>query len=1021
LPEEMKMTRFLHSLSCSAIVLSACLASPAFGQLPSVPGYFVSVFVSKSCSSGDGSGLCPTTIAWASPSLAYCGRDIRYCPTGTNPLAATYIGKITSSDITGSFSPYPSSSTAIGDPDAVCVDTAGKFAAAGSVLVGGRVPAVSRDDQGSKITAIQPNGTLKTVLATPNGLWDPSAMAFDSAGRLLVCDTAGNFSSAASKIVRIDKNSGTGAVTMTTLFKAPNAPNHRFLDMAVAPEGIYAGDTRGVVALYDYSGNVIRTLVTGLHPPINIARAPGGFFGTDVYALDGYNTLRRLTGGGAPIIGSGFGESPSLSFGPDGAMYVPEIANNRILRIGGEILTIDPLPDMLGIPNTPGQCNATVALPVPTTHGGCPPITISYSPKGPFPVGSTGVTCTAHDTCGQSASRTFTVQVVDNEPPVIAPHDPVVIGNDPGKCSAIVSYTAIATDNCGVARIVFTPPSGSVFLKGLNTVTCTATDVHGNSSSRPFTVTINDTEKPVISCPGDITVPSEPGKCTAKVNFAVLATDNCDNPPLSTITPPPGSVFGPGTTTVTATAIDTSGNKATCQFRVTVTVPDCNGNGLCDFDDIASGRSKDCNGNGIPDECEIRKAKNVDLVFIVDTSPSMDDEASALCGHISDVLADLASVGIQVNAQFYGITEGPKARFACLTGNVRSLFGSTVPGSTTLTLRNYESWGPATSIVAALYGWRQGVTRVIVPISDEGAYEGDPCDDPGLDRDAITNACANAKGNEVVVCPVLGTPGGNDQTCTWQLMQDLASCSGGTAFHTTDPGSDLAMAIFRAVIRAGGFGDCNGNGVLDSCEIAAGTLHDCNADGIPDECEIASGLVPDVNHNGIPDECEVIINQQPSDLSVVELSNASFSVTATAAKPLTYRWQKNGADINDTTNITGARSATLQIGLARKADAGAYSVVVSDGVTSTTSRSATLAVSLYGDANTDGTVDTADVVRILRASAGMEKGSGYVILGDVAPFPSARPAGFGNARMDLQDGIRLMRHITGLDNNPPWR
>jgi len=32
---------------------------------------------------------------------------------------------------------------------------------------------------------------------------------------------------------------------------------------------------------------------------------------------------------------------------------------------------------------------------------------------------------------------------------------------------------------------------------------------------------------------------------------------------------------------------------------------DCNGNGLHDGDDIASGRSKDANGNGIPDECEL--------------------------------------------------------------------------------------------------------------------------------------------------------------------------------------------------------------------------------------------------------------------------------------------------------------------------------------------------------------------------------------------------------------------------------
>jgi hypothetical protein len=32
-------------------------------------------------------------------------------------------------------------------------------------------------------------------------------------------------------------------------------------------------------------------------------------------------------------------------------------------------------------------------------------------------------------------------------------------------------------------------------------------------------------------------------------------------------------------------------------------LPDCNGNGFVDSDDIASGRSLDANSNGIPDEC----------------------------------------------------------------------------------------------------------------------------------------------------------------------------------------------------------------------------------------------------------------------------------------------------------------------------------------------------------------------------------------------------------------------------------
>jgi formylglycine-generating enzyme required for sulfatase activity len=51
--------------------------------------------------------------------------------------------------------------------------------------------------------------------------------------------------------------------------------------------------------------------------------------------------------------------------------------------------------------------------------------------------------------------------------------------------------------------------------------------------------------------------------------------------------------------------------------------------------------------------------------------------------------------------------------------------------------------------------------------------------------------------------------------------------------------------------------DCNGNGVLDYCDIAGGSVPDCNSNGVPDACDIAAGTVPDCNANGIPDSCDI--------------------------------------------------------------------------------------------------------------------------------------------------------------------
>jgi len=63
--------------------------------------------------------------------------------------------------------------------------------------------------------------------------------------------------------------------------------------------------------------------------------------------------------------------------------------------------------------------------------------------------------------------------------------------------------------------------------------------------------------------------------------------------------------------------------------------------------------------------------------------------------------------------------------------------------------------------------------------------------------------------------------------------------------------------------------DCNGNGLIDACDVLDGTSPDCNgngrpdecetdcnANGIPDDCDIAGGTSVDCDANGVPDECE---------------------------------------------------------------------------------------------------------------------------------------------------------------------
>ncbi|HDX9578045.1 TPA: HYR domain-containing protein [Bacillus pseudomycoides] len=77
---------------------------------------------------------------------------------------------------------------------------------------------------------------------------------------------------------------------------------------------------------------------------------------------------------------------------------------------------------------------------------------------------------------------------------------------------------------------------------------------------------------PTITCTGDITVDNTPGQSGAIVNYpSPIVTDSCPGAIVS-CSPPSGSFFQIGSTTVTCTATDPCGGAAAnCSFTVTVT------------------------------------------------------------------------------------------------------------------------------------------------------------------------------------------------------------------------------------------------------------------------------------------------------------------------------------------------------------------------------------------------------------------------------------------------------------------
>ncbi len=198
-------------------------------------------------------------------------------------------------------------------------------------------------------------------------------------------------------------------------------------------------------------------------------------------------------------------------------------------------------------------------------------------------------TWTATDACGKSNTCSQSVFIQDVTPPVISSS---VSGNLDVNPSPSISYIApdntldaTATDNCSgvilsaeLTGVTTSGPYSSLmgvtFNEGVTTVTWTATDGCGISSSSQYTVTV--TLAPQISCPADINRNNDLDLCDATLNPGFLSLVIGTTPIAYTWTMT-GATFGAGTgpigyytfnkgvTTITWTATNAAGGDVCTQ------------------------------------------------------------------------------------------------------------------------------------------------------------------------------------------------------------------------------------------------------------------------------------------------------------------------------------------------------------------------------------------------------------------------------------------------------------------------
>lgn len=194
---------------------------------------------------------------------------------------------------------------------------------------------------------------------------------------------------------------------------------------------------------------------------------------------------------------------------------------------------------------------------------------------GLFPLINGGGLTGIYNVSGNSANPTQQ-EIIDggpcfsNSPPEARCQDITISANE--NCLAMVTADDIDNgsfdpDGDEIIKSIF--PEGPYSI-GTNHVALTIDDGKGETATCEATITVVDNTPPVITCPANILVDCDYGKCDAVINYSIMATDNCGDDITIVNSHESGSSFPVGTTTVTSTATDAAGNMGTCSFSVTV-------------------------------------------------------------------------------------------------------------------------------------------------------------------------------------------------------------------------------------------------------------------------------------------------------------------------------------------------------------------------------------------------------------------------------------------------------------------
>ncbi|MBB78762.1 MAG: hypothetical protein CL844_07140, partial [Crocinitomicaceae bacterium] len=189
-------------------------------------------------------------------------------------------------------------------------------------------------------------------------------------------------------------------------------------------------------------------------------------------------------------------------------------------------------------------------------------------------VGPNNITLNVDDGNGNTSSCTAIVTVIDTISPNAVCQDITVYIDVTGNVSITANdINGGSSSNCGNVNVnLFASNTNFTCADiGNNNVTLTVGDGNGNSSSCTAIVTVIDSITPILTCPPNITLPNDPGMCSASiVNIGqVSSQENCS---IASITNNgiPSNIYPVGITDVIWTTSDLNGNTSQCLQTITI-------------------------------------------------------------------------------------------------------------------------------------------------------------------------------------------------------------------------------------------------------------------------------------------------------------------------------------------------------------------------------------------------------------------------------------------------------------------